>query len=790
MSKRTKGKRPSKTDSTLSNDTVELSELTKQASAWDPNREDKSDPAPGDNADTESAAKLPGAVVSEQEVEEEENSPYEEVRIAVPNTDDENLPVSTIRAWVIGLTLGVIGAAVNTLFSLRHPVIGIGVIIAQLVAWVLGNAWAKWVPSKERETFGIKWNLNPGPFNVKEHTIMVIMSGDCYHTAYATDIIIAQKVFYKQDFGLVFQILLVITTQCIGFGIAGLLRRFLVYPAAMIWPLNLVASTLLHAMHKKEEDLDPTVFGGNMSTYKWFGLVFMASFCYYWIPGFLAQFLSLTVFMTWIFPQNPVVNQVFGGFTGLGLLPITFDWTIVTGFTGNPMIPPFHAIANTMVGVIVFSIIGNLIFHFSGTWYAEYLPMNNPTTYDNTGQKYNISRVLTPHFTLDEAAYKEYSPLFLSTSFAIRYGLSFATISSVIIYTYLNYRHIIAAQLKNPNSEPDDIHRKLMRKYAEVPDWWYAVFFVLLLGLSLVTVLAYDTEFTWWAFLIAIAFAMVMALPVGIIAAVTNMHIGLNVITEFIMGYMQPGKPLALMMFKTYGFIAAQNGLGFVQALKIAQYMKIPPRIMFTVQIVATTVAGLVQIAVLNFALDNIEDVCEITQKQRFSCPGGRVFYSSSVIWGLIGPSRVFSPGSIHAGLLLFFPLGVVVTIILHYLAKTKRLRGLRYAMTPVIFSGGSNIPPASPLNYLTWGFVGWLFQYYVKRRHGRWWARLNYLTAIGLDVGLALATLMIFLIFTLNKIDPPKWWGNTVSKGTMDVLDTAVQRRVPEGATFGPRIW
>jgi OPT family oligopeptide transporter len=159
----------------------------------------------------------------------------------------------------------------------------------QLIAYVLGNAWAKFMPSRQHETFGVKWNLNPGPFNVKEHAIIVVMANVSFGTAYATDIILAQKVFYKQDFGIAFQLLLTITTSSVGYGIAGILRRFLVYPAAMIWPSNLVSVSLLHAMHEKEEDLDPTVFGGNMSKYKWFGVVFLCSYLYYWIPGFFFQ---------------------------------------------------------------------------------------------------------------------------------------------------------------------------------------------------------------------------------------------------------------------------------------------------------------------------------------------------------------------------------------------------------------------------------------------------------------------------------------------------------------------
>lgn len=49
-------------------------------------------------------------------------------------------------------------------------------------------------------------------------------------------------------------------------------------------------------------------------------------FVYYWIPGVLFQGLSVFSFVTWIRPNNVVLNQLFGGFTGLSLIPLTFDW--------------------------------------------------------------------------------------------------------------------------------------------------------------------------------------------------------------------------------------------------------------------------------------------------------------------------------------------------------------------------------------------------------------------------------------------------------------------------------
>jgi hypothetical protein len=155
-----------------------------------------------------------------------EDSPYPEVRAAVPNYD-EDLPCNTVRAWTIGLSLVVLGASMNTIFSLRSPSIAIGPLIAQIIAWPMGHAWAKFMPDRHFETFGLRWTLNPGPFNIKEHAIIVVMASVSFSVAYATDIILAQLVFYKQNFGLGFQLLLTISTQSLGYGIAGMMRKFL-----------------------------------------------------------------------------------------------------------------------------------------------------------------------------------------------------------------------------------------------------------------------------------------------------------------------------------------------------------------------------------------------------------------------------------------------------------------------------------------------------------------------------------------------------------------------------------
>lgn len=50
-----------------------------------------------------------------------DESPYTEVRCAVANTDDPDMPVLTVRVWVLGLVWSIVVPMFNQYFLLRVP---------------------------------------------------------------------------------------------------------------------------------------------------------------------------------------------------------------------------------------------------------------------------------------------------------------------------------------------------------------------------------------------------------------------------------------------------------------------------------------------------------------------------------------------------------------------------------------------------------------------------------------------------------------------------------------------
>ncbi|KAL1859528.1 hypothetical protein VTK73DRAFT_7572 [Phialemonium thermophilum] len=720
----------------------------------------------------------------------EENSPYPEVRASVRNFDVD-LPVNTIRAWTIGLVLCTIGSGVNMLFSLRNPTVQLTTFVVQLISYPIGLGWDLIFPDRVFEVFGIKFNLRPGRFNFKEHVVIVVMSNAAYGggALYATDVIIAQQTWYGQKFDWGWQIMLGITTLCTGYGLAGLARRFLVWPAAMIWPSDLVNCALFYTLHDHSPS-DPAKTGGwSIGRYKWFLIVFSGAFVWYWFPGWIFQGLSWFCWITWIWPDNVIVNQLFGGYSGYGLLGVSFDWTIISGYLMSPLIPPFHAIANVLAGIVIFFIIISMGIHYSGYWYSAFLPVHNSHAYDNTGRKYDVNAILT-NFQFDEKKYFEYSPLYLPIQFSLAYGLAFATVAGVLVHVALYHGKSIWTQLKLAREQEDDVHMRMMKKYRDAEDWWYALLFVIMLGMSFAVVCAWPTSLPWWAYVVCMLIPIVWTVPIGIVQAITNIQLGLNVLTEYLVGYMLPGRPVAMMIFKNYGYLCMSQALYFAQDLKLGHYMKVPPRILFWSQLIASIWSAIVQIAVMNWALGAIPDVCMDDQPNQYTCPNARVFYTASVVWGAVGPARLFSGKALYSPLQWFWLVGAVSPVITWFFARRYPRSIWRYINMPLIFGGSGWIPPATVYIYFCWAGVGAFFNYFVRRRNSGWWLQYNYVTSAALDTGLIVSTFIVFFSLYMSGAQAPNWFGNNQALSTLDMLSMAVQKVVPPGETFGPSTW
>jgi len=132
--------------------------------------------------------------------------------------------------------------------------------------------------------FGREHSLNPGPFNQKEHMLITIMCGVSFTAPYTNYIVPAQALpgFFNESFAYNrgYQFLNTIGTNFVGYGLAGLTRRFLVYPSVAIWPASLNTIGLIKAFHSGQNEAVKGPFGRlyTASREKVFLLAFLAMF--------------------------------------------------------------------------------------------------------------------------------------------------------------------------------------------------------------------------------------------------------------------------------------------------------------------------------------------------------------------------------------------------------------------------------------------------------------------------------------------------------------------------------
>ena len=73
-------------------------------------------------------------------------------------------------------------------------------------------------------------------------------------------------------------------------------------------------------------------------------------------------------------------------------------------------------------------------------WFAQFMPISGAATYDNTGNYYNASAILTNNL-FDEVKYQQYSPMFMPIVSALTWGCSFADFGGLIVHTFRTLVH-------------------------------------------------------------------------------------------------------------------------------------------------------------------------------------------------------------------------------------------------------------------------------------------------------------------------------------------------------------
>ncbi|KAI9179128.1 OPT super [Blastocladiella emersonii ATCC 22665] len=722
------------------------------------------------------------------------------VQDIVPTTDHPETPSLTFRVWVIGLFFCITLGVANTIFLFRTNTFAITPYVAVLIAYPMGKLMERYVPSYRLRIFGTTFDTNPGPFTIKEHVLIGIFGTTGASGVYGSSNIVVMDLFYKADLGIFYSNAFLLCTSLLGFGLSGFLRRLVIRPSQMLWPTVLPSVAIFTTFHRYKVKATAADGQWHMSRMKAFFLAMAAAGIFYLVgPGFLSPVLQNIAPLCYFAPRSDIFLQTIGSpKAGVGVLSLSFDWSVIYGSAA--MTSPFWATASSFFGVVIWMWVLTPLA-YKDNWFAQPTPeiaLNSPALMSRDGKRVKVADLVDASTNLlSDKNYEERAPLYMSPMFAFSYLCSMAQFSSVIVHCVVFYGRDIVRRLRRSQYHDDegDVHCQLIDQYPEVPHWIYLALFAATTALMLVIGQISDLSMPFWATILSIGLAAVATLPIAIVLATTGTMLFMNVISEFVIGFLVPGNPILMvlcfmspryrrdpatnppidsaharlqMSFKSLCVAVVQQCVVLLSDLKLGHYMKIPPRHVFIAQIASQVVAsGVCWVAMDMWMRDPAHRawILHASDKTIPAPPGGDdwsgngflVFQSAALIWGAVGPRKFFFESVYTVVILGGFALGAVLPIVL-WLCGRYIGGPIPWTLiqAPLLFMMPA--PGETQAGQLPNLFVAFLFQFVIYRYRQSWWTRYNYVLASAADVGVAIAVLVVNPLTDFGILEAPTW--------------------------------
>ena len=436
--------------------------------------------------------------------------------------------------------------------------------------------------------------------------------------------------------------------------------------------------------------------------------------------------------------------------------------------------------------------------YYANSMWTAYMPPNSNGVFDNTGAAYNYTKVINTDSSINLDAYKTYGPPYYTVSNLFVTGGNFVYYTFSVVYVFIKYWGPIKKcfvgmavntwKRRSIYTGFNDGATRMMRRYPEVPEWWYSILFVFGFVISICSVAAFPTTTPWWSIFGLTGIGFVLTVPWTSIQSVADTGINLGVIWQVLPGVWFPGKPIAQLMLLMYGGAFEQVCGGFTSDLKYGMYARIPPRAIFRGHLVSCAINCIIYVAMVDVMLAYANSTGTL-------CAYAHSVYSSTIEFGAFGTNNMFK---LYPVMPYCFLIGAVLGLL--WLAGENggprfrrylegRMEGKaflsfdRYIWGPTARTL-SYVHPAIALNgMLQWsgnngltqqtgGIVATYFlQYYLKRRYTAWWQKYAFLAFAGVAVGVTISGLIITLVFSFGagKNKSIVWWGNTVQESGVD---------------------
>jgi OPT family small oligopeptide transporter len=618
--------------------------------------------------------------------------------------------------------------------------------------------------------------LNPTDFNSKEHAFTVIMGSAGSSSAVATQILAAQKLYYGSSPNKGAAIFLVIASQFLAYGIAGLLRAVLVQPAKMLWPVNIPVNTLLETLHRDRSETRKRL--------RYFTAIFSGAFLWEMFPLWIAPIFQGIAIPCLARQDSLVFTHLFGGVQnneGLGFLGLCFDWNYIAGLS-SPLWYPLYTLMNSLVGYLLCIVIFMGIY-YGNVWESMNFPFLSQLLYHESSNstnfvQYNLSIILNPDNTINKTLVAEHGIPYLSGSYVsslittnvgvtaaivhlllwnygdIKEGLAFMRWSNMKkLYKRSTYfpskdheEDIERSRRQRVINDPEtDPHYKLMmqNEYREVPNWWYVLVLVLSFVIGIGTLYTIKSTLPWWAFIVSNLFAALFILFFGAQMGLTGFQLNQQPVIQMLGGYLLPGKPLANMYFTVFAFNGIGQGQWLLRDLKLAQFAHLPPMATFTAQMLGTVIGAVMDYVIMVSIVENqAPALLSITGTNVWSGQNVQSYNTLAVAWSMA--KDLFSVGSRYQWVTLSYLVGFLMPLPFWLAWKLTKRDVFRHVDTSIISYYAGILFVGVNSSLLMYFGLGIFAQYYLRRFHPGAFIKYNYLVSAALDGG---TQVMVFLL-------------------------------------------
>ncbi|EKD19160.1 uncharacterized protein L3040_007271 [Drepanopeziza brunnea f. sp. 'multigermtubi'] len=695
---------------------------------------------------------------------------------------DDHESALTFRSIFLATLLSGFQATMYQIYAFKPTSVTIQGTFIVLIAYFVGNAWAKLLPrgdhleARWRAKGGVgnppRWItvvsfLNHGPWNLKEHAICSITATSASNAAASIQVFAAQDIFYSLPLSATTVILTVISIGLFGYGVAGMLRPICVWHVDAVYWSTLPTVKTLQGLHWQEVKSSKPM--------RFFWYAFGSMFIYEFFPAYIFPWLN-SVSIPCLAAMNAtgskakVLTNLFGGSLnneGLGLFSVSFDWQYITSFNSSL---PLKLQLNAAMGYGV-CIIAMLAIYYGNGWNSKSLPFMSTRLLAEDGSKYPLTKVFVGG-VLDEAALEQYGSPIITGTFAYAMLMANAAIGALVAHCILFWGGDIKNSYKSARKgEYNDIHHAHMAKhYKETPWWWYALVLVISFVLGLIVVLTQDVTLPAWGYIVALITGIIIAPFSCILYSRFGNGIATNNFSKMLAGLMIPGKPVGNMYFAAFSHNVINNCVVLCNDLKMGEYLKIAPRTMFLTQCYGTILGGFVNYAVMtSIVRGRQEELANTNGSASWSGAHAQSYNTNATTWALA--KYLYKSGTQYN----MVPIGMAIgagVVAVHRVVVYFRPRVGSFSLDEINFPQFIQYSGFIPYNasqtcvIFSQVLAGFFVQFYLRNYRPRWFRDYSYLVTGAWD-GASLFALFIlsFAVFGAGGVAKPfpKWWGNNV---------------------------